>query len=369
MTELPENPAARMPYDGQTGLDNEEAGAYAKLVEQVVFAADALEYERLLSEAFERGRALLTRKTNPDDIIDLHHQAIRRLGIAHPELRLGDVAERLTPPLMEISMAHGLAFREQMENRYRAIVDARLEQSGKLEALGTLAAGIAHDFNNILGCIVGFAEMTADSSAEGSRSGENARQILAACRRASELVRRMLDFARATPSAPRLHDLVPQVREVLAMVSNMLGRGIRLEFESSLPSATILADPGQIQQIIMNLCINAAEAMNGRGEIRIGLHPAGAGGNAPRGHEDTYCLSIADQGVGMPPEIQARVFDPFFTTRAPQGSGLGLSVTHSIVTQLGGVITICSRSSGPDTGTEFRVFLPRAADVRRGDND
>ena len=354
-------PPDRPPACG-SALDRHDVEAYALLVEQVVFARDALEYERLLASAFECGRALLGRKANPDDIIDLHHQALQRLGAAHPELRLGEIAERLTLPLMEISMSHGLAFREQMESRFRAIVDARLEQSSKLEALGTLAAGIAHDFNNILGCIVGFTELTQNAVPEGSRGRENLHQILAACARAGDLVRRMLDFARAVPSAPRHHDLVAQVREVLAMLANMLGKGIALEFDSSLPTATILADPGQIQQVIMNLCINAAEAMNGRGTIRLALHPArSAGGAVPPGLADGYCLSVADHGCGMLPEVQARVFDPFFTTKAPQGSGLGLSVTHSIVTQLGGEITLSSRSSGPDTGTEFRVFLPRAA--------
>jgi signal transduction histidine kinase len=259
-------------------------------------------------------------------------------------------------------MAYGLSFREQMAQRYEAAVNARLEQSSKLEAIGMLAAGMAHDFNNIVGSIVGFTEMTAESLADHPREQANLRQVLIACSRASDLVTRMLAFARQSPGEAVRLDLVAQVADTLAMLSASLDARIEVAFAPAMQEAWVMAAPGQIQQIVMNLCINAADAMDGRGRLDISLAPAREVDGVPPDHRNDLCLTVRDTGCGMPPEIQARVFDPFFTTKAPNGgSGLGLSVVYGIVNDLGGAIDISSRSTGPETGTEFRIFLPPAA--------
>ncbi|MBN2232892.1 MAG: histidine kinase [Deltaproteobacteria bacterium] len=331
---------------------------YAGIVERVMLAGDPLAAEQALAEAFELGRALVGNDATPDDIATLHHLAVLRLAGSHPGLALGDVADRLNQPLLELTMAHGMAFREQEERQ--AMMAARLEQSARLEALGTLAAGIAHDFNNLLGSIVGYAEMTEDAIAAAGPGRENLRQILIACGRARHLVERMLAFARQKPIHPVARNLAGEVAETLAMLEPGLGEGIRLEFDNALPEVEVLADPGQLQQVVMNLCLNAAEAMEGRGHIRIGLAPAASGDGTPKGRGGDARLRVADNGPGMPPEVRERAFDPFFTTKAPKGSGLGLSITHGIVTQLGGEIVIASRTAGPNTGTEIDVYLPHA---------
>lgn len=340
--------------------------SYFHLVEQIVFAGDAHEAERYLADAFELGRSLIDKKVSPDEMVSLHHEATVRLARKHPDIPLAMVAERLTRPMMEMSMAYGLAFREQMAQRYEAMVNARLEQSSKLEAVGMLAAGIAHDFNNIVGSIVGFAEMTGDAFEDGTLEKENIRRIMSACFRARDLVARMLAFGRQNPGKPMRLDIAPQIHETMDMLSTSLDGRVVISFENRAEHAFVMADPGQIQQIVMNLCINAADSIDGRGNIVIRLGPADEIDGVPVGSEHGVCLTVADTGCGMPPEIQARAFDPFFTTKAPNGgSGLGLSVVYGIVKELGGVIEIRSRSTGPETGTEFRIFLPLAPDTRQ----
>lgn len=332
---------------------------YFPILEQVAMAAIDADIEAWLAEAFELGRSMVDQMVPPDEVTNIHHEAILRLAKLHPELSLVQVADRLTRPLMEMSMAYGLAFREQMERRYEGMINTRLEQSRKLEAVGTLAAGIAHDFNNILGSIVGFAEMTADDLPAGSAGKENIQQILTASFRARDLVARMLSFARQSPVKSIRVDIVPQVREALALLRASLNPSVKLSVDFALHRAMVLADPIQIQQIIMNLCINAADAMSGSGTITIRIDSAATQSAAKEVQPPRVCLSVGDSGSGMTPEVLERVFDPFFTTKAPsKGSGLGLSVVYGIVTQLAGGIEVDSRASGASTGTEFRVFLP-----------
>jgi len=337
---------------------------YCQLVERTIFATDAQEAELYLSDAFELGRALIFKEVSPDDVVAMHHEAIIHLARIYPCLSLSSVADRLTRPMMELLMAYGLAFREQMAQRYEAMVNARLEQSRKLEAVGMLASGIAHDFNNIVGSIVGFAEMTGDAFEDGAPEKENIRWILAGCYRARDLVGRMLAFARQTPGQPVRLDIANQVHEAVAMLSASLDKRIEIIFDNVIRHAFVMADPGQIQQVVMNLCINASDSMDGHGAIVIRLAPARRVDDVPAGHENSVLLTVADTGHGMSPEVQTRVFNPFFTTKAPDGrSGLGLSVVHGIVKELGGVIRIRSRSTGSETGTEFRIFLPAAPDA------
>lgn len=168
----------------------------------------------------------------------------------------------------------------------------------------------------------------------------------------------MLTYARQSPEVTRRLDVAEQVREILAILAASLAPKVRVTFDDQGNGARIQASPGLIHQIVMNLCLNAADAMQHEGHIDIHLQPASQHADAPPGHGDDICLSIADTGPGMPPGVLARAFEPFFTTKAPNGSGLGLSVTQGIVHQLGGEILLETRNEGPDTGTRFRIFLP-----------
>ncbi|WP_298597771.1 sensor histidine kinase [Zoogloea sp.] len=329
---------------------------YEEILERFLFAPGTPEAELELAAAFELGRSLVCGKASPDDIVALHQEAVGHIARRHPTLLLGQIAGRLDQPLLELTMAHGMAFREQLDHRIQELV--RREQASKLEALGTLSAGIAHDFNNIVGCILGFAEMAGDDLPAGSRGQGHVEQIVQACFRARDLVARMLTYARQTPEKTRRLNVAEQVREILAILAASLAPKLRVEFSDESGLACIQASPGQIHQVVMNLCLNAADAMLHEGLIQIRLQPAARCADAPPGHRDDLCLQITDSGPGMSPAVQARAFEPFFTTKAPHGSGLGLSVTQGIVHQLGGEITLNSRSEGPETGTTFRIYLP-----------
>lgn len=334
---------------------------YYHILREVALASATTPVESHLADAFELGRALVEQGVPPDEVIQIHHEALARLSLAQPDLRFAEVAERLTLPLMETSMAYGLAFREQLERRYQAMVNTRLEQSNKLEALGTMAAGIAHEFNNILGGIIGFSEMAADRLAAGSLEDRCVRQVLQACIQARSLFDKLLSFARHEPGqAPVAVDVLAEIHGALALLRVSYPPALQITFQTSLDQARVLAEPGQIQQIVMNLCINAADAMAHRGEIFV--HLSSAVLENGMAHQNGIALAVLDNGHGMSPKVKARMFDPFFTTKVRKnGSGLGLSVVFSIVNQLGGVIKVRSQISGKQRGTEITLVLPYCA--------
>jgi PAS domain S-box-containing protein len=239
-------------------------------------------------------------------------------------------------------------------------LEHQLWQAQKMEALGTLAGGIAHDFNNILASIIGFTELALDDTGEQSRGRACLDRVLAASMRARELVRRILSFSRRSE-----HKLQPlNVDEVIAEALNLLEASLEknIEIQPRLAAGvTVMADPSQMHQIVMNLCTNAAQAMKGAGgHLRIGTS-AGALGpelatrfRLPSGRYLT--LTVEDEGVGIAPDLLLRIFDPFFTTKAPgEGTGLGLSVVHGIATSLGGTVWA---ESDPGKGARFTVLLP-----------
>jgi signal transduction histidine kinase len=233
-------------------------------------------------------------------------------------------------------------------------------QSSKLEAMGTLAAGVAHDFNNILASILSHAELAVDKLEENSRARSHVEKVIGGCFVARDLIARMIDFARQKPGKRVSVNIAFQVRETMTLLRAALPPSIELGFESTLVEQTksILADPAQITQIVMNLCINAAHAMNNRGVIGVRIDPAAAISEVPFDQRTGICITVADTGGGMTPAVMARIFDPFFTTKAPgEGSGLGLSVVHGIVQSLGGLIRVHSVDLGT-TGSRFEVFLP-----------
>jgi signal transduction histidine kinase len=282
----------------------------------------------------------------------------------------GRVVERYSQPRRLGDSVEGRvwSFRDVTE-RHRAEADRRrleeeLFQAQKMESLGRLAGGIAHDFNNILTAIVSNAELAREDSADRPEVAEGIDEVLKAASRARELVRQIQYFSRTRPGEREPVSLPQVVGDALKLLHASFPRLIEVRFDPGGEDLPVLADPSQINQVVMNLCINAGQALpDGRGRVEVSLavariqpsEPAPAAGLAPGRY---MVISVADSGAGMVPAVQARIFEPFFSTRQPgEGSGLGLSVVHSIVRNHGGGVAV---DSVPGKGSTFRVFLPAA---------
>ncbi len=226
-------------------------------------------------------------------------------------------------------------------------VDDDQLQSTKLEALGRLAGGVAHDFNNLLTVIEGYARMLRDEpDLARAEAVEYVDEIIRAANRASDLTRQLLAFSRRQSPQPRPLDLNELVRHTSGMLRRVIGEDIQLETDLRADPSQIFADPSQIDQVLMNLVVNARDAMPGGGQIRI----------TTAFHDPAVELSVSDGGSGIPPEVMARMYEPFFTTKETgQGTGLGLSLVHAIVTQTGGRLDV---ETALGKGTTFRIRFP-----------
>jgi two-component system, cell cycle sensor histidine kinase and response regulator CckA len=240
-------------------------------------------------------------------------------------------------------------------------LEAQLRQSQKMESIGQLAAGIAHDFNNLLTVIEGNAGLIAmDGSLPLSTAGL-ADEITGAAERAANLTRQLLTFSRRQPSQPRLLDLNDVLQNMIKMLTRLLGEDVALQFEPSSTEAPVYADPGMLEQVVLNLAVNARDAMPNGGRLTIGTRLCESvldTLNPPPLEFDSgfVCLQIRDRGTGMPPEIVEHIFEPFFTTKDPgKGTGLGLATVYGIVKQHGGWIAVRSQ---PGDGSQFFVYLP-----------
>jgi signal transduction histidine kinase/CheY-like chemotaxis protein len=240
-------------------------------------------------------------------------------------------------------------------------LEAQLRQSQKMEAIGTLAGGIAHDFNNILGAILGYGELAHQHSAEGSALRRYLDNVLHAAERAKSLVDRILGFSRSGLGERVPVNVQAITEETLELLAASLPAGIRLEQKLLAGNAAVIGDATQLHQVVMNLCTNALHAMEHGGVLTVVLEridlteprTMSRGTLAPGAH---LRLTVSDTGSGIPPEVFERMFDPFFTTKGVgEGTGLGLSVVHGIVTDLGGAMEI---TTGSGHGTTFEIWLP-----------
>ncbi len=252
------------------------------------------------------------------------------------------------------------------EEQYRQVVEKEFEarlQSQKMEAIGQLAGGVAHDFNNMLTVIIGCTELVLQQLESDSPARADLDQIHQTATSASSLVRQLLIFGRKSIVRPTVLDLNQIVINVTKMLRRLIGENIELIVRPAAGDARVEADGGQIEQVIMNLAINARDAMPTGGVLTIEIRATIADEPLARTHgvplgNRFVTIVISDTGIGITSDVQARIFEPFFTTKGPsKGTGLGLATVHEIVRRAGGIISV---QSAPGHGTSFTIHLPRA---------
>jgi len=292
-----------------------------------------------------------------------------RGGFGFPILLRGEVAGVIDclgpgmgepePELLAILGAIGTQIGQFIEHR-RA--DRQLLQAQKMEAVGQLAGGIAHDFNNLLGVILGYTDVASRELGPKHKTSRRLEEIRKAAERAAALTRQILTFSRQQAIEIRVCDLNHIVKETEKMLRRLIGEDVRLTVALGEGLGRVRADPGQLEQVIMNLAVNARDAMPSGGKLvietsNVDLDEAYALGH-PEARPGPYVLlTVGDTGVGMEPATVARMFEPFFTTKEPgKGTGLGLAVVYGIVKQSGGSLSVYSE---PGRGSTFKIHLPR----------
>ncbi|MCC6507778.1 MAG: PAS domain-containing protein [Pirellulaceae bacterium] len=227
----------------------------------------------------------------------------------------------------------------------RKMFEEQVQRAQKFEAVGRLANGIAHDFNNILTVIKGYSQLLT-AAGDLQLAHQASQEITKASTRAAGLVQQLLNFSKSQPVDPRPVEVNQLVTQTLALLQRLLPANIRLALEIDTEVIYVYADPGQIEQLVMNLCLNARDAMPQGGDLTV----------RTQRHAPDFCITISDTGHGMSTDVQQRMFEPFFTTKeVGKGSGLGLSIVQGIVKQLGGSIRVVSAT---DQGTSFCIHLP-----------
>ncbi len=255
--------------------------------------------------------------------------------------------------------------RKQAEQALRDSKE-KLQQAQKMEAIGQLAGGVAHDFNNLLAVIIGYSEMLLRRlPADQEPFIRQLMEIKKAGDRAKSLTSQLLAFSRKQVLQPKVLDLNSVVHEMDRMLRRLIGEDIDIRTVLAVDLGNVKADPGQIEQVLMNLAVNARDAMPDGGSLTIETHNVELGENYTRKHPPLepgayVMIAVSDSGCGMSQELQSRIFEPFFTTKEKgKGTGLGLATVYGIVQQSGGSISVYSE---PGEGTTFKVFLPRVGE-------
>ncbi|WP_419729949.1 ATP-binding protein [Lichenicola sp.] len=355
--------AARLGHDVEACVGRTERELLAGQHDQEATAASPLLRELDSLEGDDRraleGRGHATSVTRP----------VEREGRVH-------WMERLRGPLRDgAGQPRALATFERDVSARRAMED-RLRQADRMQALGTMAGGVAHDFNNLLTAILGSLELAQRTSTDDARMKRLIETATAAAERGAALTQRLLSFSRQRETASvavEVNALVQAMDDLLTRSIDRPGIRITQDFDAALPCALI--DPAQLELALLNLCINARDAMNGRGTITLATRllraPDHADGARAGGHDDSHQLMagamppgdvvavrVQDTGVGMTPEVAARIFEPFFTTKEiGRGTGLGLSMVYGFMQQSGGAVRL---RTAPGAGTSFELCLPCA---------
>ncbi|MCP4155495.1 MAG: response regulator [bacterium] len=236
----------------------------------------------------------------------------------------------------------------------RKKIEEQLRQSQKMESIGTLAGGIAHDFNNILGVIFGYSEMAKSCVEKDSKAYNHLLHVLGAADRAKELVQQILLFSRKTEQKKKIIDIIPLIKETMKLLKVSLPSTIDIQTILPTEPVVVLAEPTQIHQVIVNLCVNASHAMKETGgRLELILEKETPFDNTGKSYMK---LSVKDTGHGMSQETVSKAFDPYFTTKKKgEGTGLGLAIVHGIIEEHNGSISVCSQ---PEVGTCFEIKLP-----------
>jgi signal transduction histidine kinase/ActR/RegA family two-component response regulator len=335
---------------GAAGMARRGLRPLARFVSFMRTGAEAGAYTRFAAGPAPAEIATLT---------DAYNRLIGSLGSKHAQL------ERRTNELASANVA----LRGEVEERERAEIalkesEEQLRQSQKLEALGTLAGGVAHDFNNLLFVIMGYAQFVQEDLPPESPQREPIDEIMRAGERASGLVRQLLAFSRKQVLQPQILDLNHVVAGMETLLRRLIGEDVELHIRLTPTRHRIMADRGQVEQVLMNLVVNARDAMPTGGTITVEIDNVQLDANnevVADGSEgcDGVLLSVSDTGVGMDAATIQRVFEPFFTTKGPEkGTGLGLSTVYGIVKQSGGSITVASE---PGEGCTFRICFVAVA--------
>lgn len=314
---------------------------------------------------------------HPDDIDRLH--MVRKRFDTYTGYN-SDIEYRIMRPNEEIrwvkdlaqvvhigkeNMIHGTIFditERKLAEEEKLKLEEQVRHSQKLEAIGTLAGGIAHDFNNILSVIVGYTDLVLDEISYNNSSCLKLQAIKKAGDRAKDIVKQLLTFSRKAGPSKRPTDVVPIIKEALSFLRSTLPATIKITLDVDIADEFIMADPTQIHQVMMNLCVNSAQAMEARGgtiavkaeSIELNTELRDTFNKLPKGRY--IKVSVEDTGPGISADIIDRIFDPYFTTReVGKGTGMGLSVVHGIVEEHGGAITV---KSEPGCGALFSFVLP-----------
>jgi two-component system, cell cycle sensor histidine kinase and response regulator CckA len=269
-------------------------------------------------------------------------------ALRHVEVHTGPV--EIDGEQLLLSIIHDVTDRDRLETQLR--------ESQRLEALGRVAGTVAHDFNNMLTVMIAGTDSIARSLDPGSPLATRASDVLYAARRATALTRELLSFSRRQEMRFETVGLGEVVRELHGVVSRLLAPKIAVELDVADALPSVRVDPAQIEQVLINLTLNARDAMRRGGRVTIRCEEAlvGPRDTAPVPAGDWVRLSVQDEGEGMRPEVQQRIFEPFFTTKPEgRGTGLGLATVYGVVTQSGGHVTV---ESEPGVGSRFTLYFP-----------
>ncbi len=326
--------------------------------------------EEVVGQPFERRsvpheysdrRLTLVRRALAGEFCHAEMESIRKSGERfRAEIHVIPIRHRDEPHALAI--VRDVTERRRAEEE-RARLEAQLRQAQKMEAIGQLTGGIAHDFNNILASIMGYvvlAEERAQDAGDDRTAGYLA-HALDSCRRARDLIQQMLTFSRGRRGEPRPLKLCELVRDATPLLRSSMPSTIALDFDCDRNAPPVLADEIQAGQVLLNLAINARDAIGTTGTLRIGVRPLRASGLVCTSCRHTVDgrfveLAVADDGCGIEPAVVDRIFEPFFSTKQTgQGSGMGLSMVHGIVHEHGGHVVV---DTSPGRGSVFRVLLP-----------
>lgn len=292
-----------------------------------------------------------------------YHAGVRRMEQAHAT-RDGQTIQAMViaEPLEFAGADAELVIVEDLTERHR--LEEQLQQAQKMEALGLLAGGIAHDFNNLLTVITGYSQVVLERMPADEKVTRDVQQIEVAANRATGLIRQLLSFSRRQVTQPRVLDLEKVVTGMEKMLRRFVGENVELSIRRTGEPGFIKADPLQMEQVLINLAVNARDAMGDRtsgGKLNIELQNVTLEGESAKDNPDVppgryVMLAVSDNGAGMEESVRTRIFEPFFTTKEGAGTGLGLSIVFSIVQKCGGRITVASLAG---RGSIFRIFFPR----------